>query len=73
MKLIDIPFAGGKDEVIVDETAGTFSVEVKAQILGTDQDVKLKFPIKVILLSLLGSVQGTVLRFILGILINLFA
>lgn len=72
MNIIDIPFAKG-DELIVDESAGTFTIEVKADLLGTPEDVKLQLGMKQVFAVLLAGVTNPIAKSALEILINLFA
>lgn len=72
MQIIDIPFGTG-NEVIVDETAGTFTLEVKAELLGMPEDVKLQFGIKTVLTVLAAGITNPIAKLAFGILINLFA
>jgi hypothetical protein len=72
MRLIDIPILKN-DELIVNEEAGTFTIELKGSILGSDQDLKLQFGVKNILSLLLVGITNPILKWTLTILINLFA
>lgn len=71
MNLINIPL-GGTGDLTVDENAGTFTVEIKAEVLGTPEDVQLQFGVKTVLTYLLNGMTNPIAKAALSILLNLF-
>jgi hypothetical protein len=72
MQIIDVPFGKG-GELTVDEEAGMFSLEIKATILGTPEDVKLNLSVVTVLTILLAGTNNPIAKLALNILLNLFA
>lgn len=72
MNIVSIPI-GSDSSFTVDESAGVFNIEIKADLLGTPEDVKLQLGLKQVFALLLAGVTNPIAKSALEILINLFA
>lgn len=69
MILVDKKF--GADELIVDEAAGTLTIELKGTLLGTAEDVKIPLDVRTLLTALEAGMTNTWLKWAIGLVINL--
>lgn len=69
MQIIDVPIKGFGD-ILVDETAGTLTFEIKGTVLGTPEDFKFQLPMAQLMTGILSGVTNPVLKWLLGMVLS---